>query len=290
MRSILFFLCFYLFALTTQAQNKAYDSLDNSLLWKISGKNISAPIYLYGTIHSICLESVYWPETIDSILKNSNVLYLEIDVTKAESRYYDKSLYSFYNNERPKIQYTDNKLVNPNLKNAQLLNTVKKINAQPANSDSQDSVSTETGMYTYMDLECKEFISFEKLIYSKAKGLNMELHGFESFMKQYWVLGRVGVLASKSSGGNETPLSYLIDLYNQQQLNKIHKTIYESQKVPEINEILFDNRNKKWVKKLKSIPKNKSTFIAVGTGHLSGANGVIHLLRKEGYTVTAVSY
>jgi len=31
------------------------------------------------------------------------------------------------------------------------------------------------------------------------------------------------------------------------------------------------------------------TFFAVGAGHLGGPNGVIRLLKKEGYTVTPVS-
>ena len=32
-----------------------------------------------------------------------------------------------------------------------------------------------------------------------------------------------------------------------------------------------------------------STFCAVGAGHLGGAQGVIRLLKKEGYEVTPVS-
>jgi len=38
-------------------------------------------------------------------------------------------------------------------------------------------------------------------------------------------------------------------------------------------------------KKMKDGP----VFFAVGAGHLGGANGVIRLLRKEGYELTPVS-
>jgi uncharacterized protein YbaP (TraB family) len=34
----------------------------------------------------------------------------------------------------------------------------------------------------------------------------------------------------------------------------------------------------------------KSVIIAVGAGHLAGENGVIKLLRKEGYIVKPVKY
>ncbi len=33
----------------------------------------------------------------------------------------------------------------------------------------------------------------------------------------------------------------------------------------------------------------KSCFVAVGAGHLFGENGLIDLLEKKGYTLTAIS-
>ena len=50
-------------------------------------------------------------------------------------------------------------------------------------------------------------------------------------------------------------------------------------------DLLLNDRNKKWVKELKEIMKNESVFVAVGAGHLTGKYGLISLLKKEGYTV-----
>ncbi|MBK8520903.1 MAG: TraB/GumN family protein [Chitinophagaceae bacterium] len=55
--------------------------------------------------------------------------------------------------------------------------------------------------------------------------------------------------------------------------------------VAENQDILLDNRNKNWVEQLKVIMKNNPVFTAVGAGHLVGKNGLIALLRAEGYTV-----
>ncbi len=52
--------------------------------------------------------------------------------------------------------------------------------------------------------------------------------------------------------------------------------------------LLLDKRNKYWVKKMPKISKEKSTFFAVGAAHLAGENGIINLLRKKGYTATAI--
>ena len=39
----------FLFSFVTNAQK-----LDNTLLWKISGKGLEKPSYLYGTMHAVC--------------------------------------------------------------------------------------------------------------------------------------------------------------------------------------------------------------------------------------------
>ena len=51
---------------------------------------------------------------------------------------------------------------------------------------------------------------------------------------------------------------------------------------------LLDERNTAWVPKIESAIKEKTTFIAVGAGHLGGKAGVINLLRSKGYTVKPI--
>lgn len=51
---------------------------------------------------------------------------------------------------------------------------------------------------------------------------------------------------------------------------------------------MIDNRNKNWVEALPEIMKTAPTFIAVGALHLPGENGVLNLLKKQGYTVEPV--
>jgi uncharacterized protein YbaP (TraB family) len=88
----------------------------------------------------------------------------------------------------------------------------------------------------------------------------------------------------------------MTDLYLQQDLQGLHnyivQSLIESDDNPEKAKIVMDkmlvNRNKNWIPKLESWMKQKSLFVAVGAGHLAGDEGVINLLRKQGYTVEAV--
>ena len=51
---------------------------------------------------------------------------------------------------------------------------------------------------------------------------------------------------------------------------------------------IVDKRNQNWIPKIKEMATEKSSFFGVGAGHLGGPKGVINLLRKAGYTVTAI--
>ncbi|MDP6909440.1 MAG: TraB/GumN family protein, partial [Flavobacteriales bacterium] len=49
----------------------------NSLLWKISGKEISKPSYLFGTIHMLPQDKFFFSDKMQEALNNSEVLALE---------------------------------------------------------------------------------------------------------------------------------------------------------------------------------------------------------------------
>jgi hypothetical protein len=78
----------------------------------------------------------------------------------------------------------------------------------------------------------------------------------------------------------------MLKFYKNQQLDSIKSLMGKSESgEKKYDDLLLNNRNKNWVKKLKEITKNESVFVAVGTGHLVGEKGLINLLRKEGYKV-----
>ena len=53
---------------------------------------------------------------------------------------------------------------------------------------------------------------------------------------------------------------------------------------------LLVKRNLKWIPVIKKAMAAKASFFVVGAGHLGGPEGVIRLLRKQGYKVTPVKY
>ena len=85
----------------------------------------------------------------------------------------------------------------------------------------------------------------------------------------------------------------LADSYKHQDLNALYsammKELDEEDYSPEEKkarfEKIFTSRNKNWVKKLITLMPQQSILVVVGSGHLPGNDGVIDLLKREGYTV-----
>ena len=78
----------------------------------------------------------------------------------------------------------------------------------------------------------------------------------------------------------------MLRFYKNQNLDSIKTMLGKSEFGSEkYDNLLLNNRNKKWVKELDTIMKKESVFVAVGAGHLVGEQGLINLLKKQGYTV-----
>jgi uncharacterized protein YbaP (TraB family) len=88
-------------------------------------------------------------------------------------------------------------------------------------------------------------------------------------------------------------ISELIIAYNQGNLNDLDRLFQQQDSdfcpsTPAENDALNKDRNIAWMKKLPDMMKEKSSFIAVGALHLVGKDGLLNLLEKSGYKVEPV--
>ncbi|MGL4520975.1 MAG: TraB/GumN family protein [Bacilli bacterium] len=82
----------------------------------------------------------------------------------------------------------------------------------------------------------------------------------------------------------------LEDYHKGKDLSKYIVTENMSEKEKKLEYALLDYRNKAWVPKLEELAKtNDTSFVYVGAYHLIGENGILALMEKKGYTVSAVA-
>src|SRR5689334_20196089 len=78
MRERLFLFLFILIPIASPAQTRVADS--NSLLWKVSNKEMKKASYLFGTIHLICEEDYLWTNAMKKSLSASEAICFEMDM------------------------------------------------------------------------------------------------------------------------------------------------------------------------------------------------------------------
>ena len=276
--------------ITASSQTTASNS-NNTLLWRISGKNLSKPSYLFGTIHLLCANDIEISSTLKTAIKETDKVYLELDmdnlfemmqaVQKMKMRNDTtlSDLLSEKDYQKVKAFFSGKSSLIP----FSILETYKPMLA--------------ASMIMQTSTDCGNAISMEQLIMQQAKHEGKEIKGMETMAYQLSIFDSIPYeLQAKqllafiydddteekaSKEYNEMALAY-----RNQELSKLEALITREEfGVGNFTDLLLYNRNYNWVASMQKIFNSNSVVIAVGAGHLPGDKGVINLLRKAGYTV-----
>ena len=263
---------------------------DKSLLYEISGNGLSQPSYLYGTVHIICKDDFLMNEATKQKFSQTQQVYLEIDMD--DPKMMPEMMKSMY--------MTDG---------STLKTLLSETDYQKVSQFFKDSLKTNIGTMDKM----KPFVlssmtipkliacpsqSYEETFVKMAKNENKEVLGLETVQEQFGALDKMGmkkqadlmlVKMIENWNDGKQELKQLIADYKNQDVEAMYEDMAKSKSMDaEFEEDLLVTRNKNWIPKIQKITKEKSTFFAVGAGHLGGKKGVIALLRNEGFTVKAI--
>ena len=263
--------------------------LEKSLLWKISGNGLKHDSYLFGTIHITC-DATLDDNTL-SALENTKQLYLELDMD-------EKSM---------QMQMMQHMMMKDGAKLSTLLNSEdfktvdeflkKNLNMSAKLFDSFKPFMITTMLYPKM-IDCP-FQSVESVLMKVTEEQNEEVFGLETIEDQMKVFDNISYeiqaeeLVKMAKGDLEKDkdeMNKMMKIYQNRDIEGMLKMMDDSDnKITSDNQdVLLNNRNKNWIPIMIKTMKNKATFFGVGAGHLAGEEGVIKLLRKQGFKVEAV--
>lgn len=274
-----------------------HDKVENSIFWKISGKDTQKPSYLFGTYHVLNDGFLNDVPNVKEIYNASGsvVVETELDSSKIMQVLFmammkDKKISEL-------ISADDYKLV---------ANEVQNASGATMDMFNQFKPSFITVMLTmaYNQKENKELLSkysgqpIDGYLASNARKNKKTVSTFESMQEQMDILfGHESVekqaeqLVEFIKSKDEMIKSQveLTNMYLQQDLSGMYEMFTKYAKQFGDADYLLDDRNIKWMEKLPSLLSTGDQFIAVGAMHFVGKNGLIKLLREKGYTVTQVS-
>jgi len=272
---------------TTKVALKAADN-NNTLLWKIEGKGIQTS-YLYGTIHLIPQADFFIADATATAFAAADQIVMELKMDDPNMQ-----MQIMQNAAMTDGTTLDKLLSEENYKRVdELLKSALGVGVAPFNTW-QPLLTSSLFMTKFIE---GTPASYEGSFTTMAKEANKEILGLETVLDQVGAMGEVPyqkqadllVETISDMDGMKGMFSDMVSLYKKQDITALHVMITEQTGGEEIAEFLLDKRNKNWVTKIGELAKEKSSFIAVGSGHLGGKNGVVQLLKDAGYQLTPIA-
>ena len=273
------------------------------LLWKVSGKDLAKPSYVFGTHHLAPLSITDSVPGFKQAMNETEQVYGEIVMEEMQSPINmqkmqqaimlpgDTTLHTLFNSAQyDSVAVKIKQLMGVEL---QMFDKIK-----PAFLTAQ--ISALIAMKTVEGFNPQQ--QLDGWIQSEAQKQGKAVAGLETMDFQMGVLFGTQTLQRQADqllctvmnlNKAEQQTRRMSAAYMKQDLKQLMEIVEEKQgnscdALPEEEEALIYRRNTNWAEVMPAIMKEKATFFAVGSGHLSGERGILNLLSKQGYTIEAV--
>lgn len=292
MKRLSLILAVLLLAVAAQAQ----------LLWKVSGNGLGRPSYIFGTHHMAPATMIDQIKGMDQAISACDVVVGEVEKDSLTSPEVQARmaqdmiapLDSTLNKLLTTEEYSIVEKVFNKYFGAMGVKLSQMKNLKPS------AISTQ--MQAMQAL--KYFPSFDATnlidvaVQTRANDAGRPSVGLESVQEQIDLLFN-GPLMEQAKGLVESckqdeffqvQSAALVDAYMAQDLDKILTVMTDATMggSDEAMDALIYNRNRAWVVKLIEMMPERACLVCVGAGHLPGDQGLIQLLRNEGYTVEPI--
>ncbi|MGE0708217.1 MAG: TraB/GumN family protein [Planctomycetota bacterium] len=271
------------------------------LLWKVTGKDLKAPTYLFGTIHIPDKRVTRLPKCVEEARQACDALYCELAMEPSLQLAATKHM-----------MLSDGKTLNDVL-GKELVDRAAKLLAKrglpiaPFLRMKPWAFISQLQMLDYLfELQSGQ-LPLDAMLYADAKKAGKTVGGLEKLEDQMSVFeglsaetqkkmvesGLDGMEKAAAEGKKAT--DKLLGLYLKGDLDAMLELTKEESGEDEeskafMKKLLFD-RNVNMVKEIIRLwgkAPDKSLFVAVGSLHYAGKQGILALLKAEGYTIEAI--
>lgn len=263
---------------------------EKTLLWEVSGKNIKAPSYLFGTIHIMCPGDLKVNEVLKQKFLTTQQLFLELKMDEPGM------MMEMMQGMKMKDSSTIKGLLGKTSYDS--INTIfKKSTGIPLDIlNTTKPILVVSMIYPFL-LGCTPD-SWESTFQKMAKEQHKPLLGLEKLSEQMNVLESIPykeqaeMLAKTLFQMDSAKNVFLnmLEVYKQKDVAALYKLTTSDEDFGMYERDLLENRNQKWIKTITTQAETIPTFFAFGAAHLGGNQGIINLLRKEGYSVKPIFY
>ncbi len=269
-----------------------------SLLWEITGKGMSKPSYLIGTMHVSSKLAFNLPDSFYIAIRNAQVVALETnpETWQEDMSKYDlgEMGYSPYGN-----RYSGSSMPSDYI----TINTLKfyKYDTKIERSLYSNPSTINNLLYRSYGNESSDFEEdtyLDMYIYQCGKKWGKKVAGVENYGESMKLMAEAYKDAAKEKNRKERSYGDMDEEYSAQKLQEAYRSgnldLLDSINKYNSFSAVFDEkflykRNEIQANSIDSIIKSGSVlFVGVGAAHLPGERGVIEMLRSKGYKLRPV--
>ena len=285
------------FSITAQAPADQPETRENSLLWEISGNGLEQPSYLYGTIHMIAREDFFLTDETIAALDACEQITFEIDLEEMTGLFSQISLMmQMFMDDGVRISdllpEADYQLVEAHFDAMGMpffmLDRIKPLFlSMMAETDFSAMGQMQDDMVSY-EFELADLAAERDMRTGGLETAEYQISLFDSipYQVQAEMLLDAVKAASEEADSTDTvnEMDMLTELYKAEDIESMQDSFSdEDSEYAPYEALLLTNRNRNWIPVMANMMERQPTFFAVGAGHLGGDEGVISLLRAEGY-------
>ncbi len=271
--------------------------LDNALLWEITGKDITKPSYIYGTIHMIPGPDYFLPKGTLGAIENCDEMFFEIDMkdmTDMSSMMGMMNKIFMKDGLTLKDLLTEDEYKKVSMKFSEMglpmmmLERIKPMFLSAFAMADMNPNSMKEGKIKSYEMEFYEMAKNKKMTTGGLETIEFQIGVFDSI--PYKDQAKMLMESLNSNDTEDKEFQQMVKMYKDQNIDAMVEMMQSgSSDLGAHEDILLTGRNKNWIDKIVTQSKKKPTFFAVGAGHLGGASGVINLLRNAGLKVRSIS-
>lgn len=258
------------------------------MLWKIvkEGKETS---YLFGTIHVSDTEITTLPDVVDKVLNNSDQFVMEAIPDMEQLMLFSQTMF-----------FSDGKLLSTFV-DAPVYERTKEILASYQLGSDAVSVMKPWAAFLMMNYPPDQGEPLDMVLLSIAQQNGTAVAGLESLKEQGDIFSELNMeeqvkLLTDTVCHYETveqDFEAMKSFYLKRDLAGLYQyaqrySVSEKPVYKKLMKKLIEDRNNIMVSRMQTMLDKGNAFIAIGAMHLTGKEGVLALLEKQGYSVSAI--
>lgn len=281
----------FLLLLTAGATQLFAQAPKSSLLWEISGNGLKTPSYLFGTFHIMCQSDFVISDALKNKIKNAKQFYGELKMDDFAGMQMEMAMKMIMKDKTIESMMTPAEF-------KQVSSSFQKITGMPFSLFNSMKPFMSQSLLAVKMIDCKEQIQPETEFAKIAGDQKIPIFGLEKMDDQLSAIDKIP-LDSQVRDLKRMLLNFdsarrdmykMIAVYKKRNIDSVYGFIAKDMSGSSFEKDLIIQRNKNWMPGITKAIADKQTFFAVGAGHLGGTNGLIRLLRKQGYKLTPVTY